>query len=156
GPSSPSPYPLSRWGEGVFGSRLERERRETGKHPPLPTGEEGRGEGDAQREPASIPGTSQAIGRQAPVENLSAAVPSRLPGLGAWPPPARPLGVTIASKLKPSRNVSYPEEIVAGCAPGGVRMTGNRRRRKWLAFRVRTMLIIVLVIATWLGWWVTG
>lgn len=34
-------------------------------------------------------------------------------------------------------------------------MTGHRRSRKWLAFGVRTLLILVLAIAAWLGRWVT-
>lgn len=35
-------------------------------------------------------------------------------------------------------------------------MTAKRRSRRWIALSVRTMLIVVLAIGGWLGWWVNS
>src|SRR5262245_31708313 len=39
---------------------------------------------------------------------------------------------------------------------GVIDMASNRSRRRWLALSLRAMLVVILAIAVWLGWWVNS
>src|SRR5262249_41157345 len=55
--------------------------------------------------------------------------------------------------LDPNWTIAAP----TGSTPllqGTIEMADTRPRRRWLEFSLRTMLLAVLALSVWLGWWV--